>query len=104
MFAGDWYAVNIILEICLLVLTILMVRQLFYRKVLVSFVLGLVFLIMSLYFSLALVSELAEFASLAGLEAIEVLLVGGFITVGSIAMSVLMMIRNTMTGKKASWH
>lgn len=102
MFAGNWYAVNIILGICLLVLAILMVRQLFYRKVLVSFIMGLVFLIVSLYLSLALFSELAEFASLAEPKAIEMMLGGGVIVAGSLAMSVLMMIRNTLkVGKTA---
>ena len=102
MFAGNWYAVNIILGICLLVLTILMVRQLFYRKVLVSFIMGLVFLIVSLYLSLALFSELAEFASLAEPKAIEMMLGGGVIVAGSLAMSVLMMIRNTLKGGKTA--
>lgn len=102
MFAGNWYAVNIILGTFLLILTLLMIRQLFCRKVLVSFILGLVFFIISLYFSLALFSELAKFASLAEPKAIGMMVGGGLIVVGSIVMSVLMMIRSALMNGKTS--
>lgn len=96
LFVGALHAVNIILGGALLILTALLIKQLFYRKVLVSFVMGWIFLLASLYFSFALISELAEFASLAEQKAVEMMIGGGLIVGGSMVMSVLMMIRNTL--------
>ena len=95
VFAGAWHVVTILLGICLLILTAFLVRQLFHRKIWVSFILGFVFLLISFYLSLALFSELKEFPNLTEPKAIEMMSGGGILIGGSLAMSVLMMMRNT---------
>ena len=95
VFAGAWYAVNIILGLFLLAVTVIFVKQIFNRKVAISSIMGFIFLLISLYFSLALFSELSEFPSLSEPGAMKMMLGGGIFVGGSLIMSVLMMIRSS---------
>ena len=97
--SGKWSTVDMVLGVALLTVTALLIKQLFNRKVGISFVLGFIFLIGSIVLSMALVSELSEFTVLSEPRAIQLLL-GGILLVGSsLAMSVMMMIRHTCGGK-----
>ena len=97
--SGKWSTVDMVLGLALLTVTVLLIKQLFNRKVGISFILGFIFLIGSIVLSMALVSELSEFTVLSEPRAIQLLL-GGILLVGSsLAMSVMMMIRHTCGGK-----
>lgn len=99
IFNGAWNMVHALLGIFLLISTLFLVKQLFRRKIVVSSIMGTIFLLCSLGFSLMLFSELSEFASLRESKAIELMLGGGIIVAGSIFMSVLMLTRNILSSK-----
>ena len=92
---GTWHTVEIILGVFLLLVTGLLIKQLIRRNGAISVFMGIFFLMCSLFFSIALFSELREFSKMTEPNAIALLLGGGMIVGGSLVMSILMMVRDT---------
>ena len=93
MLLGAWHTVGIVLGVFLLLVTGILVKQLIRRNGAISVFMGILFLMCSLFFSLALISELREFPSITESNAIQLLLGGVIIVGGSLLMSIWMMLR-----------
>lgn len=93
MLLGAWHTVGIVLGVFLLLVTGILVKQLIRRNGAISVFMGILFLMCSLFFSLALFSELREFPSITEPNAIQLLLGGVIIVGGSLLMSIWMMLR-----------